>query len=229
MRGSNRLVGLLASAAMAALVTVAGPGDAAQADGYRFWSFWQATGGDWKYATTGPTSQQPKDGDVDGWRFTASPEGNAAKPRSEPSFDRICAGVRIKDGYKRVGLVLDYGTAADAPGDIAPPRKRPATSCVVADEDATSMDVLNKSERTRSGSNGLLCAIAGYPAQGCAESTSKDDDSAAATSRTAEPSATDSGGGSGSSTWFAVLAGLAIGAVLVTAMYLRRRAGRHPD
>lgn len=213
---------VLCGAAMAALFAVAVPSGAAHADdGYRFWSYWRSGGTEWKYASTGPGSYKPKDGQVDGWRYAASAD-KPAHPRAAADFGQICEGVRIRDGYKRVGLVLDYGTASDAPRGSKPPRKKPATSCVVARKDATSTDVLNKAERTRSTDNGLLCAISGYPAQGCGESTSSDKPTKTS-SGDAIPSPRDTGSGSASSTWFAVLAGVVIGGVLVAAMVLRRR------
>lgn len=193
---------------------------AAYGAGYRYWSYWQLDGDDWSYATTGPASHRPDDGDVDGWRFTASSEADAAGPRSTPSFDRVCAGTRIKDGYKRVALVLDYGTGKDAPPGEPVPKSRPVTSCVVAAEDATSLEVLNRETRTRSASNGLLCSINGFPSHGCAESATKTATPKAASS----PSGTgDTGGDGGSSTAVALLVGLAIGGGLIAAMTARRR------
>lgn len=204
----------------AAVVGLAAPAAAHGAE-YRYWSYWQLDGDAWTYATTGPASNRPADGDVEGWRFTAGRERDAAKPRTLPDFERVCAGSKIRDGYKRVALVLDYGTAKDAPAGDSLPRRKPVTSCIVAQDDATSLDVLNRHARTRSATNGLLCAIDGYPASGCAAAANTTASSPRAGSSSAEP-----GGGSGrggASTAVAVLAGLAIGGALVAAMIARRR------
>lgn len=193
---------------------------AAYGAGYRYWSYWRLADDGWAYATSGPASHRPDDGSVDGWRFTASSEQDAAEPRRTPSFDRVCAGTRIKDGYKRVALVLDYGTGNDTPPGESAPKSRPVTSCVVVAEDATSLDVLNRETRTRTASNGLLCSINGYPERGCAESATKTATPSAASSTNG---ADDTGGSGGSSTAVAVLVGLAIGGGLIVAMTARRR------
>ncbi|WP_449351583.1 ATP-binding cassette domain-containing protein [Streptomyces shaanxiensis] len=48
------------------LLSVTAP---AHATGYRYWSFWDRTGTTWTYATQGPSTAVPSDGDVQGFRF----------------------------------------------------------------------------------------------------------------------------------------------------------------
>ncbi|MCG0069955.1 hypothetical protein L0F81_43080, partial [Streptomyces tricolor] len=40
--------------------------------GYRYWSFWERTGGHWTDATLGPAAVRPDDGAVQGFRFSVS-------------------------------------------------------------------------------------------------------------------------------------------------------------
>ena len=44
----------------------------AHAAAYRYWGFYQLTGGTWAYAQKGPDQTVPKDGAVDGWRFAVA-------------------------------------------------------------------------------------------------------------------------------------------------------------
>ncbi|NEA17447.1 SCO2322 family protein, partial [Streptomyces halstedii] len=107
---------------VAAALTVLGAGNA-QAAGYRYWSFWEGgTGTTWTYATQGPSLVRPDDGTVQGFRFAVSEDSqDAARPRRAPDFAAICAGTPAQDGRKRVALVIDAGTAADAPDGETPP------------------------------------------------------------------------------------------------------------
>lgn len=213
---------LLAGCVAAVVTALAGTGGVVQADEYRYWSYWRADGGSWTYATTGSASHRPDDGAVDGWRFTAGSERQAAQPRTAPDFDRICAGVRIKDGYKRVGLVVDYGTAADAPEGSEPPESEPVTRCVVVPEDATSADVLEEDSRTRIGTSGLLCAIDGYPESGCGDATGGGGSSASPSDGAAASGDSDRN----TTTYVAIGVGAALAVLLVAAMAARRRIER---
>jgi hypothetical protein len=166
---------LAAAALLLALVTalVATPAHAAT---YRYWSFWQQDPGRgaWTYAQTGPALSHPGDGSVEGWRFGVSPDASsAARPRGAAGFAAICAGTPSRPGRKRVALLLDFGTAPDAPAT----RK----ACALVPSDATSADALAAVARPlRYDSAGLICAIAGYPATGCGEQVGSDDDAPAA-------------------------------------------------
>ncbi|MFE3885808.1 SCO2322 family protein [Streptomyces lydicus] len=173
----------------------AGP---AQAQEYRYWSFWQGKGSSWAYATEGPATLRPADGAVAGFRFAVSADSSAAgKPRTAAGFDAICHGTPAKDGRKRVGIVIDFGTAKDAPGGERPPK--PRTECAQVAEDASAGEALAAVVRPlRYDSRALLCAIAGYPEAGCAEQVegAKEPGSSAAPSSgaAADGSAAGSGG-----------------------------------
>jgi hypothetical protein len=167
----RRLTVLLLTALVPLSAVLAGAGQA-QAVGYRYWSFWERDGGQWTYATEGPSTARPADGDVQGFRFSVSEDsGDAAKPRGAAGFDTICAGTPAQDGRKRVALVLDFGTAADAPSGETPPEGR--TVCARVAENATTAQALAAvAKPLRYDTNALLCAIEGYPKSGCGEQVS---------------------------------------------------------
>jgi hypothetical protein len=153
---------------LAALVLCTGAGQA-QAAGYRYWSFWDRDGGSWAYATQGPATARPSDGDVQGFRFAVSENSGAAtRPRGAADFAAICASTPKREGRKRVALVIDFGTHADAPSGGTPPR--PRTACASVSPDATTADALAAvAKPLRHNANALLCAIGGYPETGCGE------------------------------------------------------------
>ncbi|MDT3399805.1 SCO2322 family protein [Streptomyces sp. B1866] len=160
---------LLALLAGLLLAYGAGP---ARADALRYWSFWQREAGadGWTYATQGPATARPGDGDSIGFRFAASEDSpGAARPRGAAGFAAVCGdapGARPARGTKRVAVVLDFGTAADAPGGATPPPAR--TACARVRADATAGEALAAvAKPLRYDSTGLLCAIAGYPESGC--------------------------------------------------------------
>ena len=161
----------------------------AQAQEYRYWSFWDSKDGSWAYASAGPSSVRPADGAVEGFRFAVSADSAAAgKPRTPADFDAICHGTPAKGGTKRIGVVVDFGTAADAPDGETPPK--PRAECARVPEDATAGDALAAvAEPLRYDPDALLCAIAGYPKSGCAEQVGGSDGS-----RTPGPSAKASPG-----------------------------------
>ncbi|MYX45726.1 hypothetical protein GTW59_32470 [Streptomyces sp. SID89] len=160
---------LLVAAAL--LLVTAGAGTA-QAVGYRYWSFWDRDGGRWTYATEGPSTARPGDGEVQGMRFAVSEDSqNAAQPRGTADFAAICGSTPARHGQKRVALVLDFGTKADAPAGETPPAAR--TACARVPSDATTAEALAAvAKPLRYDANALLCAIAGYPAKGCGEQVS---------------------------------------------------------
>ncbi|MET8948184.1 SCO2322 family protein [Streptomyces sp. NPDC004542] len=153
---------------LAVFLCVAAAGQA-EAAGYRYWSFWEHTGGHWTYATQGPSTARPADGDVQGFRFAVSEDSaDATRPRGTADFDAICARTPAQAGRKRVALVLDFGTAADAPAGETPPARR--TACAAVPADGTTADALAAAAGPlRYDANALLCAIAGYPRKGCGE------------------------------------------------------------
>ncbi|MFI8346241.1 SCO2322 family protein [Streptomyces sp. NPDC085596] len=146
----------------------------AQAAGYRYWSFWDRSGDRWTYATQGPAMERPDDGSVRGFRFAVSADSSDAnRPRGTADFGSVCAKTPAKAGTKRVALVLDFGTPADAPSGETPPAAR--TVCARVAPDATTADALAEAAKPlRYDTNALLCAIAGYPARGCGEQVSAD-------------------------------------------------------
>ncbi|MEW2806682.1 SCO2322 family protein [Streptomyces massasporeus] len=157
---------------LASLLLCAGAGQA-QAAGYRYWSFWERDGEHWVYATQGPSLARPSDGDVQGFRFAVSEySANATRPRGTADFATICAKTPAQDGRKRVALVIDFGTPSDAPEGETPPAAR--TACARVSPDATTAEALAAvAKPLRYDTNALLCAIAGYPEQGCGEQVSQ--------------------------------------------------------
>lgn len=189
----------------------------AHAAGYRYWSFWDRTGSAWTYATQGPATAVPADGDVQGFRFAVSEDSaDATKPRGTASFATICAQTPAKDGKKRVALVIDFGTAQDAPSGETPPATR--TACAVVSRDATTAEALaTVAKPLRYGTNALLCAIAGYPETGCGEQVTGGKKTKPTTARDK-----DSGGGPS----VGLFAGAAAVAVLgAAAVWQARRRG----
>lgn len=170
-----------------AVLGTAGP---AQAAGYRYWSFWQLDrggAGGWTYATQGPSAARPDDGAVVGFRFAVSVDSkDATRPRGGHDFATICADTPARSGSKRLALVLDFGTPADAPQGERPPQ--PRTVCARVDEDATAADALAAvAKPLRYNSNLLLCAIAGYPRTGCGEQVSGSEPAGGAARPSAAP------------------------------------------
>ncbi|MFD3734268.1 SCO2322 family protein [Streptomyces sp. NPDC058632] len=208
----------------------------AQAAGYRYWSFWDLDGETWTYATQGPSVARPADGDVQGFRFAVSEEsGDSAQPRGAADFADICARTPARDGSKRVALVIDFGTADDAPSGETPPANR--TACARVAPDASTAEALaSVAEPLRYDTNALLCAIVGYPQRGCGEQVSGTDGSApgketgdgseGASGETGSPdspdsSASEEGGGPS----LGLVAGIAVVALLGAAAFwqVRRR------
>ncbi|MFC5953528.1 SCO2322 family protein [Streptomyces pratens] len=157
---------------LAALLPLLAGAGQAQAAGYRYWSFWDLDGDTWTYATQGPSVARPADGDLQGFRFAVSEESDdSAQPRGAADFDAICAKTPAKDGTKRVALVIDFGTAQDAPSGETPPAHR--TACARVAPDASTAEALaSVAEPLRYDNSALLCAIAGYPERGCGEQVS---------------------------------------------------------
>ncbi|MGY0486817.1 SCO2322 family protein [Streptomyces sp. WG-D5] len=212
--------------AVLALLLAAVAAAPAQAAGYRYWSFWERDGGSWTYATTGPSQTKPDDGDVQGFRFAVSEDSKDAKqPRGTTDFDEVCADTPAKDGEKRIALVIDSGTAADAPGAETPPR--PRTECAQVAEDATSADALAAvAKPLRYDSSAMLCAISGYPETGCGEQVSKSESKAPETAKDSAAPSGDGGDGDDGGPSVGLLAGIAAVVVLGVAAGARARRRR---
>ncbi|WP_441246330.1 SCO2322 family protein [Kitasatospora sp. McL0602] len=182
------------------------PAPAAHATGYRYWSFWKGTGAGtaWAYQQQGPAGYVPPDGGTDGWRFAVSPDGgqDAARPVAPAEFATACATTPAQPGRKRVAVVLDFGTATDAPSGEAPPAAR--TACAAVPAGANSAEVLAAvAPPLRYDTNGMLCAIAGYPRSGCGD-----------TVNSAQQPTTSSSSSSGIGPTLGVIAGAALVALL---------------
>ncbi|WP_374209075.1 SCO2322 family protein [Kitasatospora sp. A2-31] len=223
-----RAAGARAAAAQAAAAQAA----AAQAAGagYRYWSFWKWSDGAWAYQQQGPAVYVPQDGGTDGWRFAVSPDGgrDAARPGGPGDFATICGGTPERSGRKRVAVVLDFGTAADAAGETPP---EPRTACAVVPADASSAEVLaTVAPPLRYDTNGLLCAIAGYPKSGCGDrlgAADKPTAQAAGGSGTGSGGGTAAGGGGGGAgPDIGLIAGAALVAVLATGAVVQARRRR---
>lgn len=214
------MIGRATGAFLAALVLLTGAAPAAQATGYRYWSFWDRAGSGWTYATQGPSLARPSDGDVQGFRFAVSADSeDAAQPRGAAVFDVICARTPARDGTKRVALVVDFGTAADAPSGETPPARR--TACARVAPDASTAEALAAvAKPLRYDTNALLCAISGYPQKGCGEPVSGVE-KPAANEDTATEKQDESGGPS-----LGLLAGIAVVAVLGAAAIWQARRRR---
>ncbi|MFC9173390.1 SCO2322 family protein [Streptomyces sp. NPDC057107] len=219
-------VAALLAVLLAASGTLLGAGGA-QAAGYRYWSFWESDGKSWAYATQGPSLVRPDDGTVQGFRFAVSEDSaDAHRPRHAPDFGAICASTPAKDGAKRVALMIDPGTAEDAPDGERPPA--PRTACAQVAPDASSAEALaSVAKPLRYDSSAMICAISGYPKTGCGEQVSGDGDGSGKPTDAPSPSsapATDDGSGSGGGPSAGLLLG--IGAVLllgVAAVFQARR------
>ncbi|MGK5629378.1 SCO2322 family protein [Streptomyces sp. URMC 123] len=217
----------LLTAVLSGVLGAALPASAAHAAGYRYWSFWQRTGGEWTYATQGPATARPKDGAVQGFRFAVSKDSaQAAQPRGAADFAAICGDTPAADGTKRVALVLDFGTAEDAPSGETPPAAR--TACARVPGNATAAEALAAvAEPLRYNASALLCGIAGYPASGCGEQVADSGSTAKPTgagegARAGEKSADGEEGGPSAG----LLAGLAAVLLLgVAALWQARRRG----
>jgi hypothetical protein len=153
-------------ALLAALVAPAAPASAAA---YRYWGYFQLDASDakaakWGFATKGPDQVTPADGAVEGWRFAVAGETDARMPRATATFDDLCGDTAGKTGKKRVGVVIDYGRAADAEDGKEPPA--PVGKCAVVDTKATGAEVLAAVATVRA-QGGLVCGIDSHPASGC--------------------------------------------------------------
>ncbi|MFF5587624.1 SCO2322 family protein [Streptomyces hygroscopicus] len=181
------------------LFAMLGGAPAQAADGYRYWSFWQrgGDGGGWTYSTQGPSSARPGDGDTIGFRFAVSEDSDdATRPRGTADFAAVCADTPAKDGTKRVAVVLDFGTAADAPDHRTPPA--PRTECARVGEDASAGEALAAvAKPLRYNSAALLCAIAGYPESGCGDKVSSSVDAHAVPKSDGDKADGDSGPSAG--------------------------------
>lgn len=160
-----RIAALIVAIAVAS-ISCAVPAQAASS--YRYWSYWKSVDSTWQFANEGAGTYRPKDGSVQGWRFAISEGANSSTrpPRSNLTFDQICQGVQAEPGQRRVGLVIDYGTTADAPKGEQPPAL--ISQCVVIADGQTSIQVMSAAKlKFRASATGFICGISGYPRNEC--------------------------------------------------------------
>lgn len=148
-------------------VTPLGAGVAHAEDGYRFWGYYQRIDNEWRFSEEGSGTYVPEDGGVEGWRHAVAGMNTQRPPRATPAFNEICGKVRPQDGSKRVAVVVDPGTPEDAPDGQEPGAV--SATCVVAPPEATGTQVLQLAREIRTDDSGMVCGIAGFPAQGCGD------------------------------------------------------------
>ncbi|MEI8411583.1 MULTISPECIES: SCO2322 family protein [unclassified Kribbella] len=160
-RTARLVLSLLAGLLLAGTVATTAQAE----DGYRFWGYYQWSGGQWAFAQKGADGVVPADGAVEGWRYALG--GSKPRvPRAAGDFEAVCGKTPAETGKKRVALVVDPGTPADALSGETP---GPATgTCVVTDVQATGAKILAAVAPVRI-EKGLTCGIAGYPAKGCGD------------------------------------------------------------
>jgi hypothetical protein len=168
-----RVGGAVLTTVLASTVVLVGAVPAQAASDYRFWSYWYA-GADassWTYAPVGPAGHRVDDGAVVGWHFgVATPNPSAPPPRTSAAsaFDRICSGTARPEGKDRVALVVDFGTAGDAPPGEHPPSSSVRGTCVVVPDRSTGLTVLGEAGyAVRRDGSGLVCGLQGYPKTEC--------------------------------------------------------------
>ncbi len=163
--------GLLTSTQAAA--TTAGPVISFQRVGtlgpaYVYWGFytWDDKTSKWTMSPVGANDPKsvPSDGGVAGFRW-AMVVKDSRPPRAAGDFSTICRGTAAADGKKRVGIVLDPGTAADAPKGDTP--TDPTATCAVVPTTFTTQQALQSVAKIRTDNSGLICGINGYPTKTC--------------------------------------------------------------
>ena len=153
------------------LISAISPANAATPKGekgWRYWGYFQAAPGadTWSYAETGPAGATPKDGSVEGWRFSFSSNTvDTGSPALKPNFKATCAGVAAQSGMVRVAVVVDFGLRAIAPaGESVQPTIR---KCVTVSAGSTGLDILSKAVPVRTSSSGFVCGLNNFPAKEC--------------------------------------------------------------
>lgn len=150
------------------VATSIAPASAATEKGWRYWGYFQAAPGStsWNYALTGPAGSTPKDGSVEGWKFSFSSNTvDTGNPTLKPNFKATCAGTPAQSGMIRVAVVVDFGLRSIAPkGESVQPTIR---KCVSVKAGTNGMEILSKAVAVRTSSEGFVCGLASYPAKEC--------------------------------------------------------------
>ena len=164
----RRSVGVLLALLFAVLALGISAGAANAADGYRYWNYFHLKDNAWAFSQVGPADYDAKDGAVEGYRFGTSATADGIPPRADlakVSFDTVCGNTKPAAGKKRVAVVIDYGTTADATRATPP---APRAVCAVVATNANGSQVLQNVADARI-EKGLTCGIDGYPASGCGD------------------------------------------------------------
>lgn len=144
------------------------PANAAAEKGWRYWGYFQAAPGSnvWNYALTGPAGSTPKDGSVEGWKYSFSSDTvDTGNPTLKPNFKAICSGTPSQSGLIRVAVVVDFGLRAIAPkGENVQPTIR---KCVSVKPGTNGLEILAKATAVRTSAEGFVCGLASYPAKEC--------------------------------------------------------------
>lgn len=191
----RRIVALFSVLLFASLLIGSTSGTAHAADGFKYWNYFHVKGGKYAFATTGPSGFKPPNGSVEAYRYGLSSSAAGLTPRvaaTTYTIDDLCADTKATSGQKRVGVLIDYGTAADAANGATPPKPRGA--CAVVPTAASGQQVLDAVADIRVEKQ-LVCGIDGYPVSGCSV-TVKNPPPQASQSNVAFtiPSAAESGG-----------------------------------
>jgi hypothetical protein len=219
------------TAVIGLLLAVLLPAASAQAATFRYWGYFQLSGESWQFASKGPDQTKPADGSVEGWRFAVGTEGDTRTPRATATFEDLCADTKAKDGQKRIGVVIDYGRAADHEDGKEPPA--PVGHCAQVDTAATGAEVLSDVAQVRS-QDSLVCAVDQVPTKGCGGEVKQVSAAAKAPDTPVElkaeqpassKDATTQDEGSRTGTWIGIgVAVLAAAALGVTALVRRRQS-----
>lgn len=200
---------------------------ATKADGVveAYWSYW--TGGptgDWVYEANGAGALTPADGTSQGWRYGigASP-AYTEKPRVAPDFAQVCSSTPVAAGQKRIAIVIDFGTPAEAPAGNSPPGV--TTKCVSVPTAANGLQALSAANSLRQAPDAMVCGINGYPSTGCGEQVTLGNITAspmanAAAADNSSPSSTSSS----SAGWIPfAIGGFVVVVLIIVAIALSRR------
>ena len=150
----------------------------AEASTYRYWTYWWGSGSGktaqgWTFAQVGPAGHRVNDTWVLGWRYETSTTTTASeRPRQSPDFAALCPSLAAVAGQDRVAVVVDYGTATDAPPGQSPPSTSTVrVECLTlpaSPQHQTGVQALAAANVTVRSENGLVCALDGYPVGECA-------------------------------------------------------------
>lgn len=185
------VLGVLAAVPITLVAALLAPSPA-EATTYRYWTYWwgRPAKSGWQFAQLGPASDVPGDGWVLGWRFgVTSTNGSGGKaPRVSHIYADLCGNPVAAPGQRRVAVVVDYGSEADAPPGETPPRDGSVrVECVSVADLAHGFEAMRTAGLTvRQGGDGFVCGLDGYPRTECSAAV------VASTAPTPAPSITPS-------------------------------------